>query len=146
MTSNPAGDWETLVWQAQANLDLILQHDVAPIAKDILKERIEVDIYDAYTPAYYERRHVLEQGVESDLLASGILLVTSTAAANDSLVPGYAFENRYLGAFLEMLEVGNMGFWRRSFPRKAVFMAQGIIERSSEVRRAIEAGVQREFQ
>jgi len=110
-----------------------------------LRERIAEDIYAIYTPAYYQRRHVLEQNVEGDLTNPGTLLVTSTADASPSVVPGYSFENRYPGAFLEMLEVGNMGFWRRHFPRPAVAMAQGIIGSSSEIRRAIEAGIRREF-
>jgi len=44
-----------------------------------------------------------------------------------------------------MLEVGNMGFWRRHFPRPAVTMTQGIIDRSAEIRSAIEDGIHREF-
>jgi hypothetical protein len=138
-------DWEALVAQAQAKLDLVLQQDVSPVAEEILQERIAADIYAAYTPAYYQRRHVLEESIVSDITAPGTLLVTSTADASPSLVPGYAFENRYPGAFLEMLEVGNMGFWRRHFPRPAVSMAQGVIDRSAEIRRAIEAGIHREF-
>lgn len=131
--------------QAQANLDWILLHDVSPVAKDILRERIEEDIYAAYTPAYYERRYELTKHVDADLIASGALLVTSLADASPSVIPDHKFENRYAGAFLEMLEVGNMGFWRKDFPRKAVAITRGIIENSSEIRRAIEAGIQREF-
>jgi len=144
--SNPAGDWATLLAQAQETLDCILLCDVSPIAERILKERIAEDVYAAYTPAYYERRHVLEQNVESDLTSSGTLHVTSTADASPSLLKGYSFENRYPGAFLEMLEVGNMGFWRRDFPRPAVSMAQKKIDSSSEIRNAIKAGIRREFQ
>ena len=145
MPSDLAGDWGTLVAQAQDKMDWILRSDVAPIAEDILRERIAVDIYAAYTPSYYQRRHVLEQQVEGDLTGPGTLLVTSTADASTSVVPGYSFENRSPGAFLEMLEVGNMGFWRRSFPRPAVAMAQGGIDRSAEIRKAIEDGIRREF-
>jgi len=123
----------------------ILLRDVSPVAEKILKERIAEDIYAAYTPAYYQRRHVLEQNVEGDLTGPGALLVTSTAAASPSILPGYSFENRYPGAFLEMLEVGNMGFWRRHFPRPAVAMAQGEIDRSTEIRRAIADGIRREL-
>lgn len=143
--SNMAGDWESLVLQAQENLDWILRHDVSPIAEDIMRERIEADIYAVYTPSYYQRRHVLEDNVVGYLLEPGMLLVTSTADASPSIIPGYTFENRYPGAFLEMLEVGNMGFWRRNFPRPAVFMARGSIERSPEIRNAVKAGIEREF-
>ena len=145
MPSNPAGDWESLTYQAQETLDWILRYDVRPIAEEILRQRIAADIYAAYTPSYYHRRHLLEQNVDSDLIAPGTLLVTSLADAGPSIVPGYNFEERYPGAFLELLEVGNMGFWRRSFPRPAVYMASGIIERSSDIRNAIEAGIEREF-
>ena len=138
-------DWAVLVEQAQETLDCILLCDVSPIAEKILKERIAEDIYAAYTPAYYQRRHVLEQSVEGDLTAPGTLLVTSTADAAPSLLKGYTFENRYPGAFLELLEVGNMGFWRKDFPRPAVAMAQNAIDRSAEIRRAITEGIRREF-
>jgi len=126
-------------------MDCILLCDVNPVAEKILREHIAEDIYAAYTPAYYQRRHVLEQSVEGDLTGPGTLFVTSTASASPSLVPGYSFENRYPGAFLEMLEVGNMGFWRRHFPRPAVAMAQVAIDKSPEIRRAIEGGLRREF-
>jgi len=145
MPSNPVGDWESLVAQAQETMDCILLCDVSPVAEKILRERIAEDIYAAYSPAYYQSRHVLEKSVESDLTGPGTLLVTSTADASPSVVPGYSFENRYPGAFLEMLEVGNMGFWRRHFPRPAVTMAQGIIGSNSEIRHAIEDGIKREF-
>jgi hypothetical protein len=143
--SSPADNWETLVAQAQAKLDQVLQQDIAPVAEEILRERIAADIYAAYTPSYYQRRHALERTVISYIENGDTLLTTGAASASKSLVPGYAFENRYPGAFLEMLEVGNMGFWRRSFPRPAVSMAQGVIDSSAELRRAIEAGIQREF-
>jgi len=145
MPSNPIGDWASLVTQAQETLDCILLCDVSPVAEKILREHIAEDIYAEYTPAYYQRRHVLERSVEGDLTGSGTLFVTSTANASPSLVPGYSFENRYPGAFLEMLEVGNMGFWRRHFPRPAVTMAHEYIDRSSEIQRTIESGIRREF-
>ena len=138
-------DWEVLVAQAQAKLDHVLQNDVAPVAEKILLERIAEDIYAAYAPAYYQRRHALERTVISYIESGHTLMTTSAASASKSVVPGYSFENRYPGAFLEMLEVGNMGFWRRDFPRPAVAMAQGVIDKSAEIKRAIEAGIQREF-
>ena len=138
-------DWAILTEQAQDTLDCILLCDVSPIAEKILKERIAEDIYAAYTPAYYQRRHVLEQSVEGDITSPGTLLVTSTANASPFLLKGYSFENRYPGAFLELLEVGNMGFWRKDFPRPAVAMAQEIIDRSAEIQRAITDGIRREF-
>ena len=141
-----SSDWDALVAQAQTKLDQVLQYDVSPVAEKILKDRIAKDIYAAYTPAYYQRRHVLEQNVKSSLTKSGTLFVTSSADASPSILKGYSFENRYPGAFLEMLEVGNMGFWRRDFPRPAVSRAQEEFVRSSEMKRAIEAGIQREFQ
>jgi len=145
MQSNPADDWATLVEQAQANLDNILRHDVAPVAEEILRDHIASDIYAAYTPAYYQRRHALERTIISYIENGDTLMTTSAASASPSILPGYTFENRYPGAFLEMLEVGNMGFWRRDFPRPAVSMAQGEIDRSAELRSAIKTGIQREF-
>jgi hypothetical protein len=88
---------------------------------------------------------VLERTIISYIENGDTLLTTGAASASTARGPRDAFENRDPGAFLEMLEVGNMGFWRRSVPRPAVAMAQGVIDSSAEVRRAIEAGVKRAF-
>jgi len=145
MSDSFAADWETLAYQSQNILDWILRYDVSPIAERILEERIDADIYAAYTPAYYYRRQALADRIMGDIIDTGLLFVTSMETASPSIIPGYSFEDRYPGAFLELLEVGNMGFWRKDFPRPAVLRAQGIIDRSSEIRSAIEDGIRREF-
>lgn len=135
----------------------ILKKDVAPVAEDILAKRIQIDIYDAYTPKSggffagkfytnaYRRRHELEKKIKSYMIDDKTLLITSTANASKSLVSGWSFQNRYDGAFLEMLEVGNMGVWRKGFPRPVVRNTQTEIDRSSLIKSAIKKGIKREI-
>lgn len=145
--------WDALVAAAQAKCRTVLGRDVAPVAKDIVRRHIVSDIYGAYTPkpgawvngSTYARRHVLETEIDHSFLSNEEILITSNANASPSIVPGYGFKNSHPGAFLEMLEVGRMGIWRSGFPRPAISNAQSEINRSREIRSAIQRGLKREF-
>lgn len=147
---------EDIISDAQRKITNILKQDVAPIAEEIVKSHIQSDIYYAYSPrpgawiggTTYQRRHILEDSVSSFLTNGDTLCITSTATASPSIVKGHSFRNRYSGAFLEMLESGNTGIWRRGFPRPAIAHAQLEIDDSlhgGAIARAIEAGIKREF-
>lgn len=146
-------DWESLVSAVDAKATQILQRDVAPVAEDILKKHIKSDIYDVYTPKQngwvngttYQRRHTLEQSVTTIVQDKNTILVTSTATASPAVLSGWSFHNRYPGAFLKLLEVGNMGIWRGGFPRPAVTNTQNEIDTSQEIKSAIQNGIQREI-
>lgn len=146
-------DWESLVNAASKKVSEILQNDVAPVAENILKKHIKSDIYDAYTPKpngwvsgeTYKRRHVLEQSVTTIFQDKNTILVTSTANASPSVLSGWSFHNRYPGAFLKLLEVGNMGIWNGGFPRPAVTNTQNEIDSSNEIKKTIKRGIKREI-
>lgn len=146
-------DWESLVSAVDAKATQILQRDVAPVAEDILKKHIKSDIYDVYTPKQngwvngttYQRRHALEQAVTTIVQDKHTILITSTATASPAVLSGWSFHNRYPGAFLKLLEVGNMGIWRGGFPRPAVTNTQNEIDTSQEIKSAIQNGIQREI-
>lgn len=123
----------------------VMLQDIAPIVEDVLKKHIQSDIYDAYTPREgawvdgetYQRRHELEQHITSQMIDEKTLLVTSDAAANDPIVPGYVFSNNYAGAFLELLESGHMGIWQSGFARPAVQNAQAEVDHMSSIQTTI---------
>ncbi len=145
--------WETLTAAAQEKCKLILEKDVAPIAKDILKRHIRIDIYDTYTPIpngwvngqTYKRRHVLDNSVYHSFISDDEILITSNATASKPVIKGYSFHNRRPGSFLKLLETGRMGIWAHGFPRPAVGNAQAEINRSSAIKSAIRAGIARQF-
>ena len=152
--------WEQLTSAAQKKCADILQRDVATIAKEILKRHIISDIYNAYTPKHdgwvlyrggkwqrttYARRHVLENSLYGVLSAPDELLITSRAAPAKSIVAESKFNNSVPGAFVKLLESGNIGLWCGGFPRPAVSNAQKEIDKSSEIQKAIVAGLHREF-
>lgn len=144
-------DWESLVSASDKQLASILKKDVAPVAEEILLEHIKTDIYGAYTPkpgawvhgTTYTRRHVLEDAITSYMLDSHTLLTTSTATASPSVVKGYSFSNRYDGAFLKLIEVGNTGIWRGGFPRPAVANTEREFDGSQKLNKAILRGIER---
>ena len=144
-------DVDDLLDAVEAGIADILRSDVAPVVESILLKHIKSDIYGVYTPkpgawvngTTYQRRHVLEDGITSELIGNDTLMVTSNATANQSVVKGYQFSNRYAGAFLQLLESGHMGIWRSGFPRPAVANAQREVETSSKVSSAIKNGIKR---
>ena len=146
-------DWESLVNAVDQKAFKILQTDVAPVAEGILKKHIKSDIYDVYTPKEngwvngetYRRRYALEQAITTIVQDKNTILVTSTATASPAVLSGWSFHNRYPGAFLKLLEVGNMGIWNGGFPRPAVASTQNEIDSSSAIKNAIKSGIQREI-
>ena len=142
---------------AERAISNILTKDVAPVAEKILREHIQRDIYDAYTPVSggrfagrvfdgpYARRHVLERNVVSELTRPYELFITSTASPNRPLLKGFRVYGGKNGGFLELLETGDMGIWRRGFPRPAVSLTQEELDRSPRIEKAIVAGLKREI-
>lgn len=175
MAVDEYSDWDSLVAAAQKKCATILRRDVAPIVEKIVKDHIEKDIYGAYSPKpgawklskikqsvrgvyedrvkddtnkdTYKRRHTLTDDVYSEMSGANndTLLTTTNTAPSPSVVPGWSFHNRRQGAFLQLLESGNMGIWKSGFPRPAIGNAQKEIDNSSRVSRAIENGIKREF-
>lgn len=145
--------WEELCDAAQKKCHDILKRDVAPVAKRIVIEHIQSDIYDVYEPikngwvngTTYRRRNVLKGSVYHTFIHDDEIMVTSNATASKSVVPGYSFHNRRPGSFLKLLETGNMGIWRNGFPRPAIGNAQKEIDQSSKIRDAIQSGLNRYF-
>lgn len=144
-------DVDELLDAVSAGVLDILQNDVAPVAESILLKHIKTDIYGAYTPkpgawvngTTYQRRHVLEDGITSEMISGDTLMVTSTATAGQSVVKGYQFSNRYSGAFLQLLESGHMGIWHNGFARPVVANAQKEVDGSSKIAGAIRSGIKR---
>lgn len=156
-------DWDALAAAVNKKANNILNKDVAPVAKEILKKHIRKDIYEAYTPkpngwvittpgghwlrTTYKRRYSLEGGVYARLNSPNVLLVTSKATASPSVIKGYSFRNRYDGAFLKLLESGNMGVWRGGFARPAVGNTQKEFDNgNARITSAINKGIKREIE
>ena len=144
-------NWEILTDVVQQRCATILDKMVAPIAKEIVRKYIETDIYGAYTPkengwvttdgtptTYKRRRLLLKRGaIYHKFSAVDEIMITSNVTASPAVVKGWSFRNRYPGAFLKLLETGNMGIWRGGFPRPAIGNAQKEINKSSQISRVI---------
>ena len=153
MANHTASNWKDLVAAVNGECRAILEDYVAPVGKQILKTRIRRDIYGAYRPVKggyfagvrytraYQRRHVLEENIMHIMDNPNTMTITSRAPANTPLLPGYRFQNRYPGAFLQMLENGNMGLWRKGFPRPAVSNTEAQFATDSKIQNAIKRGI-----
>ncbi len=138
---------------AMAHLQDSTVKEITAEMKKILLKHIKSDIYDAYTPqpggwvsgSTYQRRHSLEGELSSFMEPDGTLVVTSEATANQSVVKGYQFANRQPGAFLQLLESGHMGIWKKGFARPAVSNAQKEIDNSTKLQRIAEAAIKKEM-
>jgi len=113
---------------------------IAPIMESILEKHIRKDIYGAYSPRQYERRGTL-YNLETKLINNDTIFVTNNAQPNK---PAKGWHASHDGAFLEMLAVGDLGWWRKGFPRPAVANAQQEIDSSYKIKSAI-ARAQRDF-
>lgn len=150
-------NWEELTEAAQQRCKRILDKEVAPIAKEIVRKHIQSDIYDAYTPlpdgwvdsrgrpSTYKRRYLwFKRGsIYHSFLSQDEILITSNANASPAIVKGWSFRNRYPGAFLKMIETGNMGIWSHGFPRPAIHNAQTEIDKSRRIEQAINNALNR---
>lgn len=148
--------WYNDVDDLLASVNRVASEDVikavADEVEEILLKHIQKDIYDAYTPKIgawvggttYARRHVLEQNIKSTVEPDGTLVVTSDAPAGQCVVRGYRFSNEDSG-FLQLLESGHMGIWKKGFPRPAVSNAQKEVDNSEKIRSILENGIAREM-
>lgn len=147
-------NWDDLVTAVQDHCTKILEDDVCPVVEEIVLRHIHDDIYSVYKPkpgrwvngTTYERRYSLldKRNMYHEMQDNGrTLMVTSVAKASPSVVKGYSFHNRRPGAFLSLLESGNMGIWFGGFPRPAISNAQREIDKGlSSVHSAIGAAIQ----
>ena len=144
-------DWDLLTDAVQSRCATILDKKVAPIAKNIVRKHIQTDIYDVYTPkengwvlsdgspTTYKRRYLLLKNgaIYHTFSKSDEIMITSNVTASPAVVKGWSFRNRYPGAFLKLLETGNMGVWHGGFPRPAIGNAQKEIDKSLQIRSVI---------
>jgi hypothetical protein len=73
-----------------------LENDVAPIAKEILQESIQENVYQSYTPTYYNRRGVLgsADSIVTEMESDGVLSIRDVASPSESVLgTGYSPAN-----------------------------------------------------
>lgn len=147
-------NWESLIFAANKKCRDILDKDVAPVVKEIITEHIDTDIYARYTQnpeshwnggGPYERRYALKK-LTIYYTGQNEITITSDASASPSVAQGWNYQNEYPGAFFMLLEKGDLGFFRKGFPRPAITNAQREVNRSQRVRDAIQNGLLREFE
>lgn len=70
------------------------------------------------------------------------IMITSNAAPSAPVVRGTTFSNAVPGAFFKLLESRNLGVWKSGFPRPAITLAQKEINKSADIRAAIQRGIE----
>ena len=145
-------NFASLLIETNAKAAKILNQDMLPVAQEIFKKHIQSDIYDVYSPrngawvngSTYARRYSL-LNVGTIHLGNNTVMLTNFSSPSPPIVKGWSFKHSGAGSFLKLLEDGNMGIWKRGFPRPAVTNTQKDFETNNNLNRAILNGIQREF-
>ena len=153
MPAKVCGSYEELVAAVEAVVPKILTGYVADVAEDILLKHIVSDVYgvDRRSPngwfgSMYQRRHSLENSIDSFMETPDTLAVTTQANPATSIFGGSVYGEN--GGFLQLLESGDLGFLNqlgKSFPRPVVANAQSEISSSSAINAALQRGIQSEI-
>lgn len=140
----------------QKDISSRLHNKLAPTVKNIIKERLESDIYSyklksngwgekyngRWSRGTYKRRRELKKKLISKVdTRSGTLLITSNALPNDSRTKGAPsnwFHSQDNGAFFLLLERDNPGLWAGGFKRPIIQNAQEEVKTSKRVAQAIQ--------
>ena len=146
--ANDANSWEGLILTLEA-VNRILKTKVEDRAKEIFKEHIQKDVYNAYTPKEngwvghktYERRHSLENFVTAIYPQPNEMVITSTAKPRKPVVKGSSFRNSFPGAFLALIEGDDHGIWRGGFSRPVVTKTQEDFDTNAEIQKLIDDGI-----
>lgn len=84
-TFSSLSDFETYL---KDRINSALQNEVAEFVEKSMKQNIQEEVYDSYSPALYHRRGELGRAVESFLLDDGELWTTTTSVSSPSVVHG----------------------------------------------------------
>lgn len=149
-------NFNDLISAIESKIPQVLEDYAVPVMKDILCQHIYTDIYQSYVPtpngwiggSTYQRRRNLPNSLY-DIIEredDGYVAMVTSNETFSPIISGYSFNNNYNpGAFLEMIETGNMGIWKSGFPRPAVSNAQKEINTSSQLKEAIQKGLEAVF-
>ena len=137
---------------------LILEKYVKPVMQEILLEHIREDIYGSSPTSSYAGRPAKtpydKAGLPSpnwyvrsyNLLDAGNLFTEidgNTIYMTSNAQPPTVWSGSWSatdGGFLALLEGGDLGMWRKGFPRPALSNAQKEVDRSQAIRSAINKG------
>lgn len=139
-TFNSVPELESALSNDSSIIKELLMRDVAPVVEQILIKHIQDDVYGAYSPSFYSRRNALLNSVYSMMIDDHTLLVTNSAKPDK---PAIGWNGNKPGSFMKMIEVGNMGWWKKGFARPAISNAQREVDTSGEVSAAILKGMKR---
>jgi len=120
----------------------LVENYVKPKGEGLLRQNIRSRVYGAYTPTEYVRRWSLLNMVKSEITRTGGYSVDYSVTSEASPAPparGFVYQK---GGFLFMLENGDLGFWRKGFPRPSISPTQSQFDRgylSGAIRTGIES-------
>lgn len=65
-----------------------LENNVAPVVEQKIADKVQSEVYDSYTPRFYERRYELgnPSNINSELIGDGVLFSKDTADPSPSVL------------------------------------------------------------
>lgn len=64
-------DFESLIAAVNRKVNTVVEKDVAPGLKDEIANKAKANVYDAYSPTMYERRHTLDNPNNYQVIKDG---------------------------------------------------------------------------
>ena len=142
---------EELLIAASDAIRRIMENDVKKKGEEIFKANVEKYIYSAYSPSVYGRRHQIGNKTYSEITYAGNYSYEYEVTSTESTVSIYPNGEPYIppflyqkGGFVAMLDKGDLGWWRKKFPRPALTRTQSQFDRGY-LSSAIRTGIKREF-
>ncbi len=124
---------ESLFQHLETQIQDVMEHEVADTAKEIVRDAVQEDVYDVFTPKFYTRR--MENGGMSDMdnysveeIKNGIAIRNNTPLDNGRDTP-------------RLDEIVVYGKGRMPFPRDFYSGAFGMLERSKAHISALKSGL-----
>lgn len=95
-------DFESLIAAVNRKVNTVVEKDVAPGLKDEIVNKAKANVYDAYSPTMYERRHTLDDPNNYQVIKDGDK--TAIKFTKDHNTP--IWSNVHRTSFIDWIERG----------------------------------------
>lgn len=95
-------DFESLIAAVNRKVNTVVEKDVAPGLKDEIASKAKANVYDAYSPTMYERRHTLDDPNNYQVIKDGDK--TAIKFTKDHNTP--IWSNVHRTSFIDWIERG----------------------------------------
>ena len=142
-------DLASLYAYVNKSINKALETKVAPVVEQKIADKVQTEVYDSYSPVFYERRHELgnPSNIVSELISDGLLETKDVASPSESVLhtpygpsnsttfPGWVNNGNVPNIFNDRTDYPWM------YPRDFIGAAVNELKSTGEVKSALAAGL-----